>query len=143
MAEQRTLLLVDDSPDILAALELMLRAAGRRILTAESAEEGLRLLALNAVDVVISDLRLGSVSGVEFLQQVKERHPRTMRMLLSGDAARRPVTDAIRAGTIHKYLSKPWNNAQLREIVREAFFLRPASDGCLQLDAAGHRKITG
>lgn len=132
MAVQGTLLLVDDSPDILAALQLLLREHGRRILTAESAEEALRLLALNAVEVVISDLRLGPVSGLEFLERVQERYPDTLRMVLSGDAAPPPVTAAIRGGTIHKYLIKPWNNAQLRATVREAFILLSGTDRCLQ-----------
>ena len=141
MTAQRTLLLVDDSPDILAALELLLREDGRRILTAESAEEGLQLLALHAVDVVMSDLRLGPASGVGFLEQVKERHPGTMRMLLSGDAVPQSVTSAIRGGAIHKYLTKPWNNAQLREIVREAFLMHSESDSCLQRERRRTRKL--
>jgi diguanylate cyclase (GGDEF)-like protein/PAS domain S-box-containing protein len=143
MAAQRTLLLVDDSPDILAALELLLREDGRRILTAESAEEGLRLLALHAVDVVISDLRMGPVSGLEFLSRVKERYPGTVRMLLSGDAATPLLTGAISGGAIHKFLTKPWDNVRLRATVREAFSLGAGPDGCLQSDGAGCTKIAG
>jgi len=119
LAAQRTLLLVDDSPDILAALKLLLRDGGRRILTAGSAEEGLRLLALNDVDVVISDPRPGSAGGVEFLLRVKERYPDTVRMVLSGGAAPLPVTDGMRSHTIHEYLTKPCNSTRLRETVGE------------------------
>lgn len=109
-------------------MNLLLREGGRRILTAESAEEALRLLAVNAVDVVISDLRLGPVSGIEFLLQVTERYPGTVRMVLSGDAAPSPVTEAIGSGVIHRYLTKPWNNARLRETVREALLLHSGAD---------------
>jgi response regulator RpfG family c-di-GMP phosphodiesterase len=92
---------------------------------------------LKALAEVPSDKRSPAVkrcikNGVEFLLRVMERYPDTLRLMLSGDAAPSPVTDAIRGGAIHKYLTKPWNNAQLREIVREAFIFRSDIDSYLQ-----------
>lgn len=113
-------------------MKLLLRDEGVRILTAESAEDGLRLLARNTVDVVISDLDLGSISGAEFLSRTKELYPDAVRMVLSGCTQPALINDAIKRGALYKFLTKPWNNARLRETVRQAFLLHSESDSCLQ-----------
>jgi EAL domain-containing protein (putative c-di-GMP-specific phosphodiesterase class I)/CheY-like chemotaxis protein len=117
----RTLLLVDDEPGILSALRRVLRQEGYRILTANGAAEGLELLALNDVQVVISDQRMPGMSGSEFLTRVKDMHPHCMRIILSGQADMAAVLDAINNGAVYKFLCKPWDDAQLRERLREAF----------------------
>lgn len=118
---ERTLLLVDDEINIVAALKRLLRCDGYRILTATSGMEGLELLATNPVGVIISDQRMPEMSGVEFLCRVKQLYPHTIRVVLSGHAEPRPVTDAINEGVIYKFITKPWQDDQLRELVREAF----------------------
>ncbi|EXI77864.1 MAG: Bacteriophytochrome cph2 [Candidatus Accumulibacter appositus] len=117
----RTLLLVDDEPSILAALRRVLRRDRYRILTAGSAVEGLELLALNEVQVIISDQRMPTTSGTEFLGRVKELHPNTVRIVLSGYTDLQTVTDAVNRGSIYKFLTKPWDDEQLREQIRDAF----------------------
>ncbi|MBI4998500.1 MAG: EAL domain-containing protein [Rhodocyclales bacterium] len=119
--ESRTLLLVDDEPHILSALTRLLRRDGYRILTATSAAEGLELLALNEVQVIVSDQRMPEMSGTEFLGRVKEMYPKTIRIVLSGYTELRSITDAINHGAIYKFLTKPWEDALLRENIREAF----------------------
>jgi len=119
--QSRTLLLVDDEPHILSALTRLLRRDGYRILTATSAAEGLELLALNDVQVIVSDQRMPEMSGTEFLGRVKEMHPNTIRIVLSGYTELRSITDAINHGAIYKFLTKPWDDELLRENIREAF----------------------
>jgi len=118
---QRTLLLVDDESNIVSALNRLLRRDGYRILNATSAAEGMELLALNEVQVILSDQRMPEMSGTEFLGRVKEMYPETIRMVLSGYTELTSVTDAINRGAIYKFLTKPWDDDQLREHVREAF----------------------
>lgn len=118
---ERTLLLVDDEEDIGAALARLLRRDGYKILRAKSAMEGLALLAAHKVGVVISDQRMPEMTGVEFLTQIKELYPRTMRIVLSGYADLNAVTDAINLGAIYKFFTKPWDNETLRVEVLEAF----------------------
>jgi EAL domain-containing protein (putative c-di-GMP-specific phosphodiesterase class I)/FixJ family two-component response regulator len=139
----RTLLLVDDDPAILAALKLLLDDDGYRIFTAENAADGLQQLARNAVDVVISDQRLPSGSGVEFLARVKELYPGTVRMVLSGFADLSSVTDAVNRGAIYKFLTKPWNNSELREIVREAFRQRLVSQDNRHVERREWQRVPG
>jgi diguanylate cyclase (GGDEF)-like protein len=116
------LLLVDDEEDIGAALERLLRHDGYTILHASSGKQGLEVLANHKVGVVISDQRMPGMSGVEFLTQVKELYPQTIRIVLSGYADLDSVTAAINQGAIYKFFTKPWNNDVLRVDVMEAFW---------------------
>ncbi|OHC72748.1 MAG: hypothetical protein A3H93_16790 [Rhodocyclales bacterium RIFCSPLOWO2_02_FULL_63_24] len=117
----RTLLLVDDEASILHALVRLFHSEGYNLLTANSGEEALRLLANNEVQVVLSDQRMPQMTGVELLAKVKDLYPDSVRMVLSGYAEITAVTDAVNKGNIYKFLFKPWDNDLLRANVREAF----------------------
>jgi EAL domain-containing protein (putative c-di-GMP-specific phosphodiesterase class I)/ActR/RegA family two-component response regulator len=120
-ATQPTLLLVDDEPNILSALNRLFRREGYRVLTAGSGQQALELLAENPVQVIISDQRMAEMSGVELLSRVKDIYPDTVRIVLSGYAELSTVTDAVNRGAIWKYFAKPWDDEVLREEVRRAF----------------------
>ncbi|MCW8957050.1 MAG: response regulator, partial [Gammaproteobacteria bacterium] len=70
---------------------------------------------------ILSDQRMPEMSGVEFLSQVKQLYPDTMRMVLSGYTDLNSVTDAINRGAIYKFLTKPWEDDLLRENIVKAF----------------------
>jgi diguanylate cyclase (GGDEF)-like protein len=116
-----TLLLVDDEAHVVTSLARMLRRDGYHILTANSADEGLALLAANAVDVVLSDQRMPVKKGTEFLATVRDRYPNTVRLILSGAAEIQDITQAMVTGAIYKFLTKPIDPALLRANVAEAF----------------------
>jgi response regulator RpfG family c-di-GMP phosphodiesterase len=119
---ERTLLLVDDEENILRALTRLLRRDGYRILTAAGGEEALTLLEQNpGVGVILSDQRMPTMCGSEFLRVAKERFPDTVRLILSGYTELKSVTDAINEGAIYKFLTKPWDDELLRANIREAF----------------------
>ncbi len=117
----RTLLLLDDEDNIRRALVRLLRRDGYRILEASSAEDAFELLATNEVQVVISDQRMPGMSGTEFLSRVKAMYPKTVRMVLSGFTDLSSVTAAINRGEVYKYLTKPWEDEELRAHVLGAF----------------------
>lgn len=121
--EERSLLLVDDEENILSALTRTLRRDGYHIFTATAASEAFDLLARQDIRVIVSDQRMPGMSGTEFLSQVKEMYPGTVRMVLSGYTDLQAVTDAINRGAIYKFMTKPWNDAELRTQVAEAFRL--------------------
>ena len=104
-----TLLLVDDEPNTLSALRRLFHPHGYRILTAESAREGLVQLAREPVDLVISDMRMPEMNGAQFLEKVGVRWPDTIRILLTGYAEIGVTIDAINKGKIYRYISKPWD----------------------------------
>jgi response regulator RpfG family c-di-GMP phosphodiesterase len=115
-----TLLLVDDEPGILASLRRLLRPAGYHILTAESGKAGLEILEHEAVNLVISDMRMPEMDGARFLEQVRIHWPETTRILLTGYADVGATIDAINRGEIYRYIAKPWDDNDLTLIVRDA-----------------------
>lgn len=117
----RTLLLVDDEPNIINALKRTLRRDGYQIVTANSAAEGLNLLAEHNIGVIVSDQRMPLMTGVDFLRKVKELYPRTLRMVLSGYTDLESVTSAINEGAIYRFMTKPWDDEQIRNNIRQAF----------------------
>ncbi len=117
----RTLLLVDDEPNIINALKRTFRREGYIILTANSGPEGLEILANHDVHVILSDQRMPEMTGVEFLRNVKDLYPKTIRIALSGYTDLESITSAINEGAIYKFLTKPWDDEQLRDNVRKSF----------------------
>jgi EAL domain-containing protein (putative c-di-GMP-specific phosphodiesterase class I)/ActR/RegA family two-component response regulator len=117
---EKSILLVDDELIVLRALEEILTLYGYRVLTAGSAREGFELLANNRVAVVISDHNMPDMNGNEFLCRLREIHPRTVRIMITGQGDLETVTDAINKGAIFKFLSKPLDCNFLRDTVDEA-----------------------
>ncbi|WP_312679709.1 EAL domain-containing protein [Stutzerimonas nitrititolerans] len=120
-AVEPTLLLLDDEQNILKALARVLRREGYKILTATSAKDAFALLATHDVQVILSDQRMPEMNGTEFLSRVKEIYPDTVRLVLSGYTDLNSVTDAINRGAIYKFLTKPWDDDQLRLDIAQAF----------------------
>ena len=131
---QRTLLLVDDEINVVSALKRLLRLDGYRILSANSGQQGLEMLADNAVDIIVSDQRMPGMSGVDFLRQAKILYPDTIRIVLSGYTELKSVTDAINEGAVYRFLTKPWEDSQLRTFIREAFEHKELADENAQLN---------
>ncbi|MBI5108574.1 MAG: response regulator [Rhodocyclales bacterium] len=115
-----TLLLVDDEANILSSLRRLLRSTGHTIHTAESGAAGLAILEREAVDLVISDMRMPEMNGAQFLEQVRDRWPATTRILLTGYADVSSTIDAINRGEIFRYISKPWDDEPLKLTIRDA-----------------------
>ena len=116
-----TLLLVDDETSILAALKRVLRHENYRILTATSGEEALSLLAQHEVGVILTDQRMPGMNGIDLLARARTMHPRAVRMVLSGYTGLDSLTEAINRGEIFRFLTKPWNDSDLLDAIREAF----------------------
>lgn len=115
-----TLLIVDDEKNVALALKRILRQEGYQILMARDGDEGLALLNRHPVQVVVSDHRMQGMSGLEFLRQVRQRHVAAARILMSSAIDGAVITSAFRAGDIHGFFPKPWDNAHVKEVVREA-----------------------
>ena len=117
-----TLMLVDDEPSITRALQRVLRRDGYRILTAAGGPEALQLLETEAasVSLIISDQRMPQMTGAEFLEKAKAQCPDAIRFLLTGYSDLEAVTTAVNRGEIHRYLTKPWDDDDLRVQIRQA-----------------------
>jgi len=115
-----TLLCVDDEANILSSLRRLFHKDGYRVLTAGSGAEGLRLMEGESIDLVISDMRMPEMDGAAFLAQVRARWPDSLRILLTGYADIASTVAAINQGEIYRYISKPWDDNEVRLIVRHA-----------------------
>ncbi len=115
-----TVLCVDDDRTILLLLSRQLAPEGYQLLTASSAADGLKLLEQQAVALVVSDLRMPEMDGIEFLSQVRSRWPATARILLTGQGDIDDTIAAINEGGIYRYISKPFTRNDLLLSVRDA-----------------------
>jgi len=114
------ILLVDDEENILSSLKRLLRKEPYRLLLARSAEEGMKKLAETKVQLIISDYRMPGKNGLVFLEEAKHIHPDSIRILLSGYADAGAVVSAVNEGEIYKFLSKPWNDDELKITIKKA-----------------------
>ena len=114
------ILIVDDEENILNALQRLFRKENYRILTAISAEEALKIMEEQDVDLVISDLKMPVTNGVEFLAMVKEKKPDALRIMLTGHADLKSVIEAIEKGEVYRFLLKPWDDEELKVTIKRA-----------------------
>ena len=115
-----TLLLIDDEQNVLRALSRLLRRDGYHILTAGSFAEALDALAAHKIDLILCDQRMPDGKGTDLLGTIKAAYPDTIRMILSGYADLAAVTEAINGGAVYRFLTKPWDDDELRKVVRDA-----------------------
>ena len=117
----RTLLLLDDDPDILRSLKRLLRQDDYEVLKTTDPDEAFELLARHNVQVVVASQMMPKMSGTAFFSRVKDLHPDTMRIVLSGYSDIEVIAQALNQGAIHKFFTKPWDEELLRNNIREAF----------------------
>jgi diguanylate cyclase (GGDEF)-like protein len=114
------ILIIDDDPGLRKTLTDILRVKGFETLAAGDGGEGLGLLGENAVDLVLIDLGLPDISGLEVLEQIKAEHPATEAIILTGNATLDSAIEATNRGAF-SYLLKPYDMEQLLLQVRRAF----------------------
>jgi len=122
MEQAATLLFVDDEPNILSALRRMLRRSQYECLFVSSGAEALKILEKQPVDVVISDMVMPEMTGEQLLSKVSEAYPETMRIVLSGYSDEERIMAAINEGRIWGFVNKPWNDAELKQMIDHAVF---------------------
>jgi len=118
--DQHTILCVDDEKSILNSLKRLLRREDYRLLTANSGEEGLKLLKENNVHLVVCDQRMPEMSGTDFMARVKVDYPDIIRIVLTGYTDVDAITESINKGHVYKFLLKPWNDQNLKLEIRQA-----------------------
>ncbi|MCX8042997.1 MAG: response regulator [Desulfobacterota bacterium] len=114
------ILLVDDEEHILSSLKRLLCAEDYAVLTATSGEQGLRLLENNPVGLIISDQRMPGMNGTEFLARARQCCPDAVRIMLTAYSDMEATIGAINRGEIYRFITKPWQDEELKMIVRDA-----------------------
>ncbi|WP_148861355.1 ATPase, T2SS/T4P/T4SS family [Marinobacter fonticola] len=108
------ILIVDDEPNILSALRRVFARENYAMLFASSGEEALSIMEKEPVELIMTDFMMPGMNGSELLQQVRERWPTTIRLMLTGHANTDAVMGSIREGAVYRFLLKPWNDDDLR-----------------------------
>lgn len=116
---QPTILVVDDQKIILFLLETHLRQAGFNALTAESGAEALALLEEHPVDLMVSDLVMPQMGGLELMERVREKHPGIPIIVITAHGSVESAVEAMRRGA-YDYLEKPYNPDDLRITIQRA-----------------------
>ena len=118
MSEPLRILLIDDEVRILRALKALLRDYA--VFQTVNPMEAAALATQHDVDVVICDQRMPEKPGIEVLRDIKESHPRALRILLTGYSDLNVVLGSVNESEVFRFVSKPWNNAALKALVAEA-----------------------
>ena len=137
------LLIIDDEKNMRLSLEAVMVDEGYKVVTLESAEQGLKALEAEDFFMVITDARLGGMSGYEFLEKVRQRWPRMPILLITAYATPRLAVEAIKAGAID-YLAKPFEPEELlhavarcaerHQLIEENITLKTRGSEVYQLD---------
>ena len=114
------ILYIDDEENNLTSFKATFRR-DYRVFTALSAAEGRELLEQHTMNLIITDQRMPEETGVEFLSSILEQYPEPIRILLTGYTDIEAVIDAINKGQIYRYITKPWNEQELRMNIENAF----------------------
>jgi len=118
-ADPITILLVDDEEMVLTSIRSFLAIeTDYKVLTYTSPTKALQEIDHRSVDLVISDYLMPEMDGISFLAKVKEKLPQVPRILLTGYADKENAIKAINDVGLYQYIEKPWNNDDLKLIIR-------------------------
>lgn len=118
-----SVLCVDDEQSILKSLQRLFINADVNLLLADSGAKALELMRSQRVHVIVTDMRMPSMTGAEFLAQAAVLQPDAYRILMTGYADLASTINAINLGKIHRYIQKPWDNTELVSAVDEGLAL--------------------
>ena len=98
----------------------MLTKWGYEVVTASSGEEALRVLAERPIAVLVTDQRMRDMTGIALCEEVRERYPAVIRILVTAYSDQATAIDAINRGGVSRYVAKPWRLDEVRQILRNA-----------------------
>jgi two-component system, NtrC family, response regulator HydG len=117
--DEETVLVVDDDANTRESLELALDKNGYKVLIAADAREALALLDRSPVDVIVTDLRMPDLDGLQFFQFVRQRAPSVPVIMISGQASVEAAVSAMRDGVVD-FLTKPFSLSEIRRVIARA-----------------------
>jgi DNA-binding NtrC family response regulator len=123
MSPQPSILVIDDEQGILDTLRILLKNEGFDVATAQGGKAGLESLKSSAPDIVLTDIRMPQVSGIDILAAVKEQDPETPVVLMTAQASLQSAIQAVNQGAFH-YVQKPFSNDEIVALCRRAAEVR-------------------
>lgn len=134
------LLLVDDEANILRSLQRVLRREPYELVLAGSGQAAIEVLENQRIDLIISDARMPGVDGPTLLSTARRRWPWIIRILLTGHADMNSTIKAINGGQIYRYISKPWDDDELRLTIRQALAFQHSERRRLALERRSRKQ---
>ena len=119
-AKLHRVLIVDDEENVLKALKRTFMEDGYRVDTYTSPFDALGFIEKERVSAIISDFKMPGMNGLEFLLKTREMLPECVRVILTGHANLDTAIKAINSGAVYGYLTKPWDNDEIRIFLRNA-----------------------
>ena len=140
------ILIVDDELVICKSCEKIFRRAGHSIIYAISGREALQILERESFDVVFTDLKMMDIGGMEVLQTIKQKHPDTVVVVITGYATISSAVETMRSGAFD-YLPKPFTPSELLAVLERALdkrkIIKLSSEKCLDIDEGGFEGLIG
>ena len=121
--KKRSVLFVDDEQEVLSAIKRLMIDEPYDILFSESGEDALNILKSKNVHVVVVDLKMPNMCGLSLLNDIKRINPNIIRIVLSVYSDSDSILSATNNGSVHRYIIKPWNDKELKIIVKQAVHL--------------------
>ncbi|MFL5521078.1 MAG: sigma-54-dependent transcriptional regulator, partial [Gemmatimonadales bacterium] len=119
MTQKASILVVDDESGILDTLRILLRNEGFEVTTAQGGKAGLEAIRGGSHDIVLTDVRMPQVSGIDILTAAREQDPMTPVLLMTAQASLQSAIQAVNSGAFY-YIQKPFSNDELITILRRA-----------------------
>jgi DNA-binding NtrC family response regulator len=117
------ILLIDDEPIALSNMSHVLEREGYAVTACENGESGLAAMQNTEFDIVLTDLRMPGIDGMDVLRHIRETTPDVPAIMITGHATLDSAVDAMKAGAFH-YIAKPFRLDEAREVVRSALEMR-------------------
>jgi HD-like signal output (HDOD) protein len=115
---------VDDEQPILSSLRSLLHRLPYEIQLFTSGGAALEFISRRTPDIIISDMRMPNMTGLEFLERASKICPSSARLMLSGYEDKNIILDAISQGTAQQYIMKPWEDAEITNLINNTFRVR-------------------
>ena len=136
------ILIVDDEPSIRAVLRAHLTRAGYEVVVAVDGAQAMRLLEEEAVQVVVTDLKMPHVTGMELLAYATRHHPGLPVIIITAHGTVDSAVEALKLGA-HDYITKPFDQDELQQVIAKATATEVAGRKKLRPDADGRFEIIG
>lgn len=116
----RSVVVVDDESHILKAVRRLFAEHDSEVITATDAQEAQELMREHSVAVLIADQRMPGMSGIELLDYARRHYPKTVRVMLTGNAEPATAIEAINEGEVFRFITKPWDREEFIQVVEMA-----------------------
>jgi response regulator RpfG family c-di-GMP phosphodiesterase len=120
---KRNILFIDDETNILQAFKRKFRKENFNIMLTNSPQKALQIIEDEEIALIISDQRMPQISGVDLLEKVLKISPDTIRIILTGYSDVNSTIKAINKGHVFRFLTKPWNDEEILDVIKQAIEL--------------------